>query len=85
MNKINEQAKKYAKEQLGEVEFNHNKDARNVIMDDFKTGAKWQLKEFTSVEASTNRNAIVVSNFIEHCKREGVTIPENVFETFFNA
>lgn len=36
-------------------------------------------------ETRTNRNAHVVSGFIEHCAENGINIPDSVFESFFNA
>ncbi|MGV6830483.1 MAG: hypothetical protein ACWA5P_02835 [bacterium] len=36
-------------------------------------------------EQLTDHNANVVSAFIEHCKENGIEIPDSIFETFFNA
>lgn len=41
---INEAAKAYALEQLGEVQYKNNKDAVRAITDDFKAGVKWLEK-----------------------------------------
>lgn len=50
---INEAAKVYAKDQLGENQFKNNKDAVKGISDDFKAGVKWALK---SIKQSSTKN-----------------------------
>ena len=35
-------------------------------------------------EEVVERNIKVVSDFMEHCKAEGINIPETVFEEFFD-
>ena len=36
-------------------------------------------------EQKTEHNTNVVSGFMEHCKNEGLEIPESMFESYFNA
>ena len=40
---------------------------------------------FENEETKTERNTNVVSSFMEHCKTEGIKIPDNVFESYFGA
>jgi hypothetical protein len=46
---INEAAKSYAKEQLGEDQFKKNKDAVKSICEDFKAGAEFAKKELNGL------------------------------------
>lgn len=36
-------------------------------------------------EELTEHNTKVVASFMEHCKEEGIDIPDTMFETYFNA
>ena len=36
-------------------------------------------------ESKTERNTNVVSSFIEHCKSQGIEIPDTLFESYFGA
>jgi hypothetical protein len=36
-------------------------------------------------EIKTDRNANVVSSFMEHCKENGIEIPDSLFESYFDA
>ena len=40
---------------------------------------------FEDEETKTERNVKVVNSFIEHCKDEGLEIPEALFESYFGA
>lgn len=41
--------------------------------------------EHMTEEKKTEHNTNVVSQFMEHCREEGLVIPDRHFETFFNA
>lgn len=51
----------------------------------FCIGSHDSEAENDELEDDTDRNSEVVSNFIDHCKENGIEIPEEVFESFFNA
>ena len=36
-------------------------------------------------EQKTEHNSNVVASFMEHCKEQGINIPNSAFETYFNA
>ena len=40
---------------------------------------------FETEEEKTERNANVVSSFMEHCKENGMVIPDTMFESYFGA
>ncbi len=40
---------------------------------------------FEDEEMKTERNTNVVASFMEHCKEEGIEIPDTMFESYFGA
>lgn len=40
---------------------------------------------FENEETKTERNTNVVASFMEHCKSEGVELPDTLFESYFGA
>lgn len=36
-------------------------------------------------ETKTERNTVVIASFMEHCKKEGIEIPDTLFESYFRA
>ena len=36
-------------------------------------------------ETKTDKNAELISSFMEHCKQNGTDIKDELFESFFNA
>ena len=41
--------------------------------------------DISDEEQLTAHNANVVASFMNHCKDNGVDIPDNLFESYFNA
>ncbi len=56
---------------------------------DKEEAVKWATEkvdcEISELEEKTERNATVISSFIEHCKENGMEIPDTLFESYFNA
>ncbi|WP_139423003.1 hypothetical protein [Chryseobacterium mulctrae] len=88
---IKDAAEAHAKNQLGESQFKTNKNARETIQDDFKSGANWMFhynsdKKTDNLEDLTTKNLELVSSFVEHYKVEtGKEIEESAILSFFNA
>jgi len=40
---------------------------------------------YEDMESKTERNAKVVADFMEHCKENGLEIPDSFFESYFDA
>lgn len=45
----------------------------------------FEAVNYEDPEWKTDRNANVVADFMEHCKENGVTIPDTLFESYFDA
>lgn len=64
-------------DEIGPCQFCHEKN------DALKnTGPK---TEDELIEEKTDRNANIISSFMEHCKQNGFIIPDSWFESYFNA
>jgi hypothetical protein len=50
-----------------------------------ENGKSFTEDEETKIERETESNAKVVDSFMEHCKHNGIEIPDTLFESFFNA
>ncbi len=72
---------------LQKASMNYAKNApdSDELYDGFTEGAKWQKEEYENEEAKTERNAITVSSFVQHCKELGIEISDSIFESYFNA
>jgi hypothetical protein len=42
-----------------------------------------EVINFEDAESKTERNTNVVASFMEHCKKEGIEIPDTIFESYF--
>lgn len=45
----------------------------------------FEAVNFEDLETKTDRNANVVADFMEHCKENGLEIPDTFFESYFDA
>jgi len=45
----------------------------------------FEIVNFEDEEFKTERNTKVVSSFIDHCKENGIEIPDSLFESYFDA
>lgn len=71
--------------QKASFEYCEKANENDELYDAFEHGANWKEKQFNSLEARTERNSRVISDFMEHCKNNDVHISDKLFESYLGA